>query len=329
MALKLRKLLHWACLVPLLATGITHAQQAAAPAFPTQPIKIIVPFPAGGGNDATARILGEKMRARLGQMVVVDNRTGAGGNVGAAYVASSAPDGYTLLATAAGPLTVNSILYKKLGFNPSAFEPIAMLAYSPMVLAVRKDLPAKTIREFIAYAKAHPNKVTFASQGNATTSHLSLELFKQMTGTNASHVAYRGTAPAAADLMGGHVDALFAEIATLIPLHNAGLIRILASATDKRLAALPNIPTLQEQGMSGFRAAAWFGLVAPAKTPQPVLKALNDAVNEVLRAQDVRDSLAKIHVQTMGGTPEELAAYLKEETKRWGDVIRVANIRLD
>jgi tripartite-type tricarboxylate transporter receptor subunit TctC len=326
MAFTLRKLLHLACLLPLLAGGSAHA---AAPAFPTQPIKFIVPFPAGGGNDATARILAERISARLGQSVVVDNRTGAGGNVGAAFVGSSAPDGYTLLATASGLLTVNSMLYKTLGFDPSAFEPIAMLAYSPMVLAVRKDFPAKTIAEFIAYAKAHPGKVSFASQGNATTSHLSLELFQQMTGTKAAHVPYRGTAPASSDLMGGHVDALFAETATLIPLHNAGLIRILASATDQRLPALPNIPTLQEQGLPGFRAAAWFGLVAPAKTPRPIVKAINQAVNEVLKAQDVRDRLAKIHVQTTGGTPDDLAAYIKEETKRWGDVIRVAHIRLD
>jgi tripartite-type tricarboxylate transporter receptor subunit TctC len=327
MAFAFRKLFYTSWLVPLLVTGVVQAQQASQ-AFPSQPIKIVVPFPAGGGNDATTRLIAEKLRPRWGQ-VVVENRTGAGGNVGAEHVASSAPDGYTLLSTAAGPLTINSMLYKKLGYDPAAFEPIAMLAFSPMVLAVRKDFPAKSIPELIAYAKSNPGKVNFASQGNATTSHLSLELFQQMSGTKIGHVPYRGTAPAAADLVAGHVDALFAEVATLIPLHNAGAIRILASATKERFAALPGIPTLEEHGMPAFRAAAWFGLVAPAKTPRPVVKTINEAVNEVLKAPEVRERLAKMHVQTLGGTPDELLSYIKEETKRWGDVIRVADIRLD
>jgi tripartite-type tricarboxylate transporter receptor subunit TctC len=221
------------------------------------------------------------------------------------------------------------MLYKKIGYDPTTFEPIALLGYSPMVLAVRKDFPAKTIAELIAYTKNNPGKANFASQGNATTSHLSLELFQQLTGGKVSHVPYRGTAPAAADLIAGHVDAMFGEVATLIPLHNAGSIRILASATDQRQAALPNIPTLQEHGMPNFRAAAWFGFVAPPKTPPAILKLLNEATNEALKMPEVRQHLAKIHVEVTGGSPKELVAYINDETKRWGDVIKLANIRLD
>jgi tripartite-type tricarboxylate transporter receptor subunit TctC len=329
MTFAFRSLLTAGCLISLLAGGAAQAQQSAGPAYPSQPIKIVVPFPAGGGVDATARILGEKMRARLGQMVVVENRTGAGGNVGAEFVASAAPDGYTLMNTAGGPLTINGLLYKKINYDPAAFEPIALLGYSPMVLAVRKDFPVKTISELIAYAKGNPGKLNFASQGNATTSHLSLELFQQQTGSKVSHVPYRGTAPAAADLVAGHVDALFAEIATLIPLHNAGAIRILASATDQRLPALPAIPTLGEHGLANFRASAWFGFVAPPKTPPAIIKSLNEAANEALKSPEVREHLAKIHVQTIGGPPKELVNHINDETKRWGDVIRLANIRLD
>jgi tripartite-type tricarboxylate transporter receptor subunit TctC len=313
----------------LASLAMSAAQAQSDDRYPAQPVKIVVPFPAGGGNDATTRIIAEKLQQRFGQPVVVENRTGAGGNVGAETVGSAAPDGYTLLSTAPGPLTINSILYKKLNFDPAAFEPIAMLAFSPMVLAVRKDFPAKTIAEFIAHAKADPGKASFASQGNATTSHLSLELLQQVSGTKFTHVPYRGTAPAAADLIAGHVDALFAEVATLIPLHEAGSIRILAIATAERLSDLPNTPTLQESGLGDFRAAAWFGFVAPAKTSAAITAKLNAAVNDVLEMPDVRNKLAAIHVQTRGGTPADLVAYIREETQRWGDVIRRASIKLD
>jgi tripartite-type tricarboxylate transporter receptor subunit TctC len=311
-----------------LALGQAQAQQSAD-RYPTQPVKIVVPFPAGGGNDATTRIIAEKLQQRLGQPFMVENRTGAGGNVGAEMVAGAAPDGYTLLSTAPGPLTINAILYKNIGFDPAAFQPITMLAFSPVVLAVRKDFPAKTLPEFIAHLKANPGKINFASQGNATTSHLSIELFQQMTGTKATHVPYRGTAPAAADLVAGHVDALFAEVATLVPLHQSGSIRILASATTEPLEALPEMATLHQHGLNDFRAAAWFGFVAPPKTPAPIVAKLNEAVNDILKMPDVRSRLATIHVQTRGGSANDLLAYIREETKRWGDVIRAANVKLD
>jgi tripartite-type tricarboxylate transporter receptor subunit TctC len=318
-----------ALMIPFFAINAAYAQQSPENQYPTHAIKIVVPVSAGGGADTIARILAEKLQQRWSQPVLVENRTGAGGNVGAESVASAAPDGYTLLSSIPGPLTINSILYKKLNFDPVAFEPIAMLAFSPMVLAVRKDFPANTISEFIAYAKANPGKVIFASQGNATTSHLSLELLQQVSGTKFTHVPYRGTAPAAADLIGGHVDALFGEVATLISLHNAGLIRILAIATSERLSDLPNTPTLQEHGLGDFRAAAWFGFVAPAKTPAAITAKLNAAVNEILKMPDVRSKLAAIHMQARGGTPADLIAYIREETTRWGDVIRRANVKLD
>jgi tripartite-type tricarboxylate transporter receptor subunit TctC len=325
----LTRILLSAVLVLGTSVGTAMSQPASGANYPSQPIRFVIPFPAGGGVDATSRIVAEKLQQRWGQPVIVENRTGAGGNVGADNVAASAPDGYSLLYTAAGPLTINSVLYKKLSYDPTAFEPVVRIGFSPMVLAVRKDFPAKSVAELVAYGKANPGKTNFASQGNATTAHLSLELLQQLTGAKFTHVPYRGTAPAMADLVAGHVDALFGEIATLLPLHAEGRIRIIASAADRRLPSIADIPTLQEAGYPKFRAEASFLLAAPAKTPVAVISKLNEAINDVLKMPDVQAKLAAIQVIITGGTPATMKQYVDEETTRWTEVIRQADVKLE
>lgn len=317
-------------LCAILITGLSFGAAISQPAdYPAQPVRLVVPFPAGGGVDVTSRLIGEKLRQRWGQPVITENRTGAGGNVGAENVAASAPDGYSLLYTAAGPLTINQVLYKKLNYDPASFEPILRAGFSPMVLALRKDFPATSVADLIAFGKANPGKANFASQGNATTAHLSLEYFQQLAGAKYTHVPYRGTAPAAADLVAGHVDALFGEIATLLPLHAQGMIRIIAVAADQRLPAIADIPTLQELGLAKFRAEASFLVAAPAKTPAAITAKLNGDINDVLKMPDVQAKLAAIHVIITGGTPVVMKQYVAEETVRWTDVIRQANVKLD
>ena len=224
-------------------------------------------MPAGGGVDTVTRIVAEGLHQKLGQPVVVENRAGAAGNIGAEYVFTSDPDGYTLLAAQPAPLTVNPLLYKKLNFDPTQFEPVAIMTSIANVLLVRPDFPAKTAKEFVDYLKANPGKVNYASQGIGTTSHLTAALFERVTGTKLVHVPYKGTAPALNDIIASHVDFIFMELASAIKLHEAGKARILAVATDKRISNLPDIPTLDEAGVKGFESGTWNALAAPPKTP--------------------------------------------------------------
>src|SRR6266849_4949146 len=259
----------------LLAMSAAFGQQDPATDYPSRPVKIIVSVPAGGGVDTVTRIFAVRLQQRLGQPFVIENRGGAGGNIGAeaAYVAD--PDGYTLLATQPVPITSNVALYKRLNFDPVALEPVAVMSKFPNVLLVRQDFPAKTVQQFIAYAKANPGKVTYASQGPGTTSHLTAELFAQLTGTSSLHVPYRGTGPALNDLVAGHVDIFFTELATAYKLHDGGKCRILAVASDHRLAVLPDIPTMIEVGASGLVSDTWNAISAPPKTPAAIVAKLN------------------------------------------------------
>src|SRR5262249_2180860 len=242
----------WLALAALLAMSPALGQQGEAGDYPNRPVKIVVSVPAGGGVDTVARVFAAGLQQRLGPPFVIENRGGGGGNIGAEPVYSADPDGYTLLATQPAPITSNVALYKKLNFDPVALEPVAVMSKFPNVLLVRSDFPAKTVQEFIAYAKANPGKVTFASQGPATPSHLTAELFARMTGTKMLHVPYRGTGPALNDLVAGHVDFIFMELASAHKLHDGGKARVLAVATDKRLDVMPDIPTLIEVGLPDF-----------------------------------------------------------------------------
>lgn len=310
--------------VLLLASGALAQDDAAT--FPNRPIKIIVCVPAGGGVDTVTRIVAEGLHQKLGQPVVVENRAGAAGNIGAEVVFNSDPDGYTLLAAQPAPLTVNPLLYKKINFDPTQFEPVAIMTSIANVLLVRPDFPAKTAQEFITYVKANPGKVNYASQGIGTTSHLTAALFERVTGSKLIHVPYKGTAPALNDIIAGHVDFIFMELASAIKLHQADKARILAVATDKRIASLPDIPTLDEAGLKGFESGTWNALAAPPRTPAPIVAKLNKAVNEVLRSPEAQDHFERINLHVAGGSPAEAAAFIKKETAVWGGVIKDAHV---
>jgi len=294
--------------------------------YPTTTIKVIVCVPAGGGVDTITRIVADQLRQRLGQPVVIENRGGLAGNIGAEAVFASEPDGYTLLASQPAPLTVNVLLYKKLNFDPTAFLPVAIMTSIPNTLTVRPDFPAKTMQEFIAYARANPDKLTYASQGTGTTSHLTAELFNAKAGTRILHVPYRGTAPAINDLIGGHVDMMFTEMASAIELHKAGKARILAVATAKRVSLLPDIPTFIEAGVADFESGTWNAISAPPKTPAAIVAKLNAAVVDILKAPDVQEHLRQLNVTPEAMTPEQAADFIKADTKRWAEVIKAANL---
>ena len=301
------------------------AQNAAAD-FPSRPIRLIVCVPAGGGVDTVARIVADGLQKKLGQPVVVENRAGAAGNIGAEYVYTSEPDGYTLLAAQPAPLTINPLLYKGMNIDPKNFVPVTIMTSIANVLLVRPDFPAKTPQEFLAYVKANPGKVNYASQGIGTTSHLTAALFETVTGTKLVHVPYKGTAPALNDIIASHVDIIFMELASAIKLHEAGRARILAVATTHRIPNLPNIPTLDEGGLKGFESGTWNAIAAPPKTPDAIVQKLNKAINEVLASPEARDHFGKINLLAAGGTAAEAKAFISHETEVWGGVIKAAGV---
>jgi tripartite-type tricarboxylate transporter receptor subunit TctC len=311
----------------LAALSPVRAQQDPAADYPNRPVKIIVSVPAGGGVDTVTRIFAARLQQRLGQPFVIENRGGGGGNIGAEAAYTSEPDGYTLLATQPAPITSNIALYKKLNFDPVALEPVAVMSKFPNVLLVRQDFPAKTVEEFIAYVKANPGKVTYASQGPGTTSHLTSELFAKVTGTKMLHVPYRGTGPALNDLVAGHVDFIFMELASAHKLHAGGKARILAVATDKRLDIMPEVPTLIEVGLADFVSDTWNAISAPPKTPAPIIAKLNRAINDVLEEPETKTRFRELNLMAAGGSPQDMAKLKKEETERWSKVIRDAGIQ--
>jgi tripartite-type tricarboxylate transporter receptor subunit TctC len=316
-----------ALVLPLALSVPALAQGDPAASYPDRQIKIIVSVPAGGGVDTVTRIYAEKLRQRFNQTVVVENRGGVAGNLGAEAVASAAPDGYTLLASQPSPITTNKFLYKKLNFDPDAMIPVAIMSQIPNVLLVRPDFPAKTAQEFIAYAKANPGKLNYASQGTGTTSHLTTELFEARTGISASHVPYRGTAPALNDLVGSQVDFIFMELAAAYELHQGKKARILAVATKKRIPELPEIPTMEEAGVKDFVSGTWNAITAPPKTPDAIVKKLNAAMNEIAQTPEVKAHFAKVHLAAEPRDLAQTAAFVKEETRLWGEVIKAAGVK--
>ena len=306
-------------------TGAATAQN-----YPDRVVRIVNPYPPGGSVDVMARILAQKLTENLGQQFIVENRSGAGGNTGAESIAKADPDGYTLLFTAPGPLTINQTLYRHLAFDPANdFAPIALFAVAPIVLMVHPSLPARDVQELIALAKKAPGTINFASAGNGTTNHLSGELFKSMANIDIVHVPYRGAGPAMNDLIAGHVQMFFDLLPASLPQINAGKVRALGNAGAKRPAALPGLPTIAEQGLPGFDAVSWVALVAPAHTPAPVLEKLSAEVAEAVKAPDV---VARIH--ELGSEPgtafgKDFGAFLAAETKKWAAVIRASGAKAD
>jgi tripartite-type tricarboxylate transporter receptor subunit TctC len=322
----LRRLALLAAAAALFAVTSARAQDAAAD-YPNKAVKIIVTVPAGGGVDTVTRIFAERLQQKLGQAFVLDNRGGAGGNVGAEAVFSAPPDGYTLMASQPAPLTTNVSLYKKLNFDPAALEPVAVMSKFPNVLLVRPDFPAKTAAEFVAYAKANPGKLNYASQGPGTTSHLSAELFMAQTGIKMVHVPYKGTGPALNDILAGHVDLIFMELSSAFKLHDGGKARILAVATDQRVDLLKDIPTMIEVGVPGFVSDTWNAISAPPKTPAPIIAKLNTAINDIINDAATKKRFAELNLLAAGGTPADMRKLVTEETQRWGEVIKKAGIQ--
>jgi tripartite-type tricarboxylate transporter receptor subunit TctC len=311
-----------------LAAMLAALPGAGAQDYPSRPVKIIVPFPAGGTADVMPRVIGEWLSRKWGQPVVVENRTGAAGNIGAEAVAKAEPDGYTLLSAPPPPLVINQNLYPKLGFDPTEFVPIVIMGRVPNALVINAKLPFNSVAELIAYAKANPGKLTSATQGNGTTSHLTSEMFQLMADVKFQHVPYRGSAPALTDLVAGSVDLMFDNLGVSLPLVKGGQLKLLGVATPKRMASLPDVPTIAET-LPGFESAAWFAIVAPPKTPQAVVDKINADVNEALRQGDIVQRLAQLSAEPIGGTPQATAAYMREEIERWHKVIKAANVKLD
>jgi tripartite-type tricarboxylate transporter receptor subunit TctC len=317
----------------VLASAPSFASSAAALAqtYPTRPIKMVVPFPAGGPTDAMARIVSERLAVTLGQSIIVENRGGgAGGSVGAKAVATAEHDGYTILLTPPGPLTVGPAVFKSIDYDPlKAFVPVGLLIVTPLVMCVRPSLPVTTLAELVSYAKANPGKITFGSQGYGTAPHLLTEMLKLETGVNIVHVPYRGTAPALTDLLAGQIQ-MFTDTSTVvIPQIQAGNLRALAVTTPTRNARLPDVPTTAEAGFPKLTAHFWLGVVAPAATPAAIVAKLNAAFNESLHAPETRARLENLGAEIKTGTPQEFGAMLKDELAMWMGVTAAAGIKAD
>jgi tripartite-type tricarboxylate transporter receptor subunit TctC len=312
-----------------LALSVVGASPVCAEEYPARTVKIVVPFPAGGTADVMPRIIADWLSRKWGQAVIVDDRAGAGGNIGAEVVAKSDPDGYTLLASPPPPLVINQNLYPQLGFDPSQFVPIVVMGRVPNALVVNPDkIAANSVKDFIAYVAANAGKVTDATQGNGTTSHLTSELFQMMAHVKLQNVPYRGSAPALNDLVAGSVDCMFDNLGVSMQLVKAGKLKLIAVAAPRRLASLPDVPTIAET-LPGFTAVTWYAIVAPPGTPAPIVDKVNAGVNEALRDPDIQKRLADLSAETVGGTPAATAAYFRDETERWKNVITSAHVTLD
>ena len=313
-----------ALLLGLLAWPLAgHAQN-----YPNRAVKIIVPFPAGGTADAMPRLIGDWLSRKWHQPVVIESRTGAGGNIGADAAFKSEPDGYTLLSTPPPPLVINQNLYPKLGFDPAAFEPIIIMSRVPNALVVNPKITAKTVPEFIDYARANPGKLTSATQGNGTTSHLTSELFALMAKVKFQNVPYRGSAPALTDLVSGAVDIMFDNLGVSLQLVKTGKLKLIAVASAKRMASLPDVPAISEI-LPGFEAVAWYAVVAPPKTPKPIVDKINADINEALHDPSILARFVEFSAEAVGGSPQDTAKYMHEEVDRWNQVIKAANVKLE
>ena len=320
----------WLFLALVAAASLVPRPGIAQQDYPSRPIKLVLGFPPGGSTDLSARRVAEQLSRQMGQPVVVDNRPGASGNIGAAFVAKSAPDGYTLLYGTNTTHAMNATLYPKLEYDPvKDFEPVVLQGKVSNVLSVNPAFEARTLPEFIALAKAQPGRINVASNGNSTSTHMALELFKGMAQIQVTHVPYKGSAPALTDVLGGQVPAIMDNLPASLPYIKAGKLRALAVTSRTRLPQLPDVPTFDELGLKGYEVAGWGAIWAPAGTPRPIVEKLNREINLALQDPKVVAVMAETATQPQGGTSEELRRFAREETSKWRDVIRSANIRLD
>ena len=301
-----------------------------AEVYPSKPIRIVAPFPPGGPADILSRIIGHKLSQSWGQQVIVDNRPGAGGNIGADLVAKAAPDGYTLLLGFVGTHAINASLYAKMPYdNVKDFEPVSQIAAVTIVLVVHPSVSALSIKELIALAKSKPGQLTFGSPGNGTPQHLAGQLFNTMAGVEMLHVPYKGAVPALTDLIGGQVSMIFSSMPPALPLVKTGKIRALGVTSATRSPAAPAIPTITESGLPGYEVNNWYGILAPRGTPKEIVSKLNAEIVKILNMPDVKESLAVQGAEPVSGTPEQFAAYIKEETEKWAKIVKYSGARLD
>lgn len=312
-----------------LVIALLSAAPAFAQSYPDRPIRIIVPTPAGGPVDVMARLVAAALPASLGQNVFVENKPGAGNTLGSRLAAEAAPDGYTLMVSAASGLIMSPMIYSTAGYDASSFAPVALIAETPQLLVVNPQLPVKSMAELVAYAKANPGKLNYSTGGIGTLPHLSAELFKQITGTNIVHVPYKGGGPALVAVVAGETQITFDTVATSLPLARDGKLRVLAVVGPKRVAELPDVPTMREQGFPTISTGAWTALLAPKATPPVIIAKLNAAVNKTLESEPMKYTLAKIGAQPRGGTPQALADYMTNETKKWKPIVAALNLKAD
>jgi len=313
-----------------IAAAAPAAPPDAAEVYPNKPVRLVVPFGAGGTGDILARVIGQHLSTGLGQQVVIDNRPGAGGNIGADVVAKAAPDGYTLLLAANSTHGANVSLYKKMPFDPvKDFAPVTLLASVSNLLLVHPSVPANSIKELIALAKSKPGQLNFASSGNGTSTHLAGELFKSMAGVDIVHIPYKSGAPAVTDLLSGHVTMLFNSTLAVLPHVKAGKLKALGISSVHRSPVLPEMPTIAESGLPGFEVTAWFGILAPAGTPKEIIHRLHAEIVKVLRLPEVKARLSDQGAEPVGNTPERFAAYIQAEIAKWAEVVKVSGARLD
>lgn len=318
----------WRACAVLIAFGL--APGAAGQDYPNKPVKMVVPYPAGGPTDILGRIIGQGLNETWGQPVIVENRAGAAGNVGSEYVARSAADGYTLLVNSGPTMAISASLYAKLSYDPiKNFTPVVLAVVLPNILVVHPSVPARSVKELIALAKARPGKLNFASAGTGTVGHMAGELFKIMAGVNMVHIPYKGAAPAVADLLGGQVDLFFDTIVSSLPHVKAGKLSLLAISSMKGSPLLPGVPTISESGLPGFDANPSFGVFAPAMTPPPLISKLNAEIARILTMPAIKQRFESQGSEVVASTPEDFAAYMREEAAKWGKVIRDAGIKVE
>jgi tripartite-type tricarboxylate transporter receptor subunit TctC len=320
----------WLSVFCLAASAILSVPDAFAQAYPAKTVKLIVPFPPAGTTDILARIVAQKLSERLGQQFIIDNRAGAGGNIGADLASKSTPDGYTLLVGTVGTNAINASLYAKMPYDTAKdFAPIGMIAAVPNVLVVHPSVPVKSVKELIELAKSKPGELNFASSGNGTSIHLSGELFKTMAGVNMNHIPYKGSAPALTDLLGGQVQLMFDNLPSSMPHIKAGKLRPLAVTSLQRSPALPDIPTIAESGLAGFDASSWFALFAPAGTPKDIITKLNAELQVILQMPEVRVKFAEQGAEPGNFTPEQLGAFTRAEMVKWAKVVKDSGAKVD
>jgi tripartite-type tricarboxylate transporter receptor subunit TctC len=313
-----------------LALAAAQPIPASAQSYPTRPIKLIVPTPAGGPVDVAARVVAQYLSNRLGQSVVVDNRPGAGNTIGSKAAAAAEPDGYTLLFSSASGLVISPMLQKNVDYDPvKSFAPIALVSGNPLILVVNPTVAAKTVAELVSLAKSNPGKVNFSSGGIGTLPHLTGELFKSTAGISVVHVPYRGGAPSIADVVGGQVQMTFEGTSVLLPLIRDGKLRALAITSPVRIAALPDVPTMAESGYPSFTFTAWTALLAPAGTPADIVARLNRGINEGLGSAELREPLARLSSEPIGGTPQAVTRQIENDTLKWAPVVKALGLKVD